>query len=155
MNRMISTVIAYFSFSAALRSICPRVRVLGLTETTIAHIVFGLFQAMCRIAFDDAGVDCIGKDASQQADRSCSRSGAAAHDGLAAQLPGLHGYARFPSHDVFQDLVDVGLGEIFDPARADQRDDVPSMRPVSVPIVVGFFGRPPLPRISPALRSAT
>src|SRR5216684_3508647 len=77
---------------------------------------------------------------------ACGRSSAASDDGLSAQLLGLDRNPCLSGHDVLEDLVDVGLGEILDPPGPYKRNDVT--------LNAAFFGRPPFPRMRPAWRSA-
>lgn len=99
--------------------------IFGLRETAVAHVVLRLIQTVGWVAVDDAGLDGVGEDAAQQADRPGRRTRAAADDGLSTQLFRLDGDPRIPGHDVLQHLVYVGLGEVLHPSRADQRNDVP------------------------------
>jgi hypothetical protein len=63
-------------------------------------------------------------DAAEKTNRARGRSSAASDDGLAAQLLGLDRNPRLSGHDVLEDLIDVGLGEILDPPSPDERNYV-------------------------------
>jgi hypothetical protein len=56
----------------------------------------------------------VGKDAPEKTNGTRGCSSAASDDGLSAQLPGLDRHPGLSGHDVFEDLVDVGLVEILD-----------------------------------------
>jgi len=71
---------------------------------------------MRRVAFNDAGFDGVGKDAAEKTNGPRSRSSATSDDGLSAQLLGLDRNPRLSGHDVLEDLVDVGLGEVLEPS---------------------------------------
>ena len=79
---------------------------------------------MSRVAFNDAGFDSVGENAAEETNGARSRSSAASDDGLSAQLLGLDRDPRLSSHYVFEDLVDVGLGDVLDPSRSQKWDDV-------------------------------
>jgi hypothetical protein len=70
---------------------------------------------MGRVAFNDAGLDGVGENAAEETNGARSRSSAASDDGLSAQILGLDRNSGLSSHYVFEDLVDVGLGEVLDP----------------------------------------
>jgi hypothetical protein len=80
---------------------------------------------MGGIVFNDASLDGVGEDAAEEPDRSGRGSRATSDDRLAAQFACLDGSPRLSSHDVFEDFVNVGFGEILHPSCADERDDVP------------------------------
>src|SRR5882757_5254119 len=79
---------------------------------------------MSRVAFNDAGFDGVRENAAEETNGARSRSSAASDDGLSAQLLGLDRNPRLSGHDVLEDLVDVGLGEILDSSRSQKWDDV-------------------------------
>jgi hypothetical protein len=67
------------------------------------------------VALDDPCLDGVGKDAAEKTNGTRGCSSAASDDGFSAQLLGLDRDPGLSSHDVLEDLVDVGLGEILDP----------------------------------------
>src|SRR5260370_3769865 len=75
-------------------------------------IVLRVANAMGGIALDDARLDGIGKDATKKSHGASGRSRTAPDDCFAAQLLGLDRNPRLSGHDVLEDLVDIGLGEI-------------------------------------------
>jgi hypothetical protein len=79
---------------------------------------------MCRVTLDDPCLDGVGKNAAEKSNGTRGRSGAASDDGLSAQLLGLDRNPRLSGHDVLEDLIDVGLGEILDPPGPYERNDV-------------------------------
>src|SRR5260221_13135069 len=79
---------------------------------------------MGRVAFNDAGLDGVGEDPAEKTNGPRSRSSATSDDGLSAQLLGLDRNPRLSGHDVLEDLVDVGLGEVLDPSRSQKWNDV-------------------------------
>src|SRR6266851_8554156 len=86
--------------------------ILRLGKPTLSYIVLWLADAMGRIALDDAGFDGVSKDAAEKTNRACGRSRTASDDRLSAQLLGLDRDLRLSGHDVLEDPVDVGLGEV-------------------------------------------
>ncbi|MET3970604.1 hypothetical protein ABID62_006696 [Bradyrhizobium sp. S3.9.1] len=101
-------------------------------------------EAMGRVAFNDAGFDGVGGDVAEKTNGARGRSGTASDDGLSPQLFGL--IETLSDHDVLEDLVDVGLGEILNPPGSQKQNNNiiimwRSMRPVSMTIVDGFFAR--------------
>src|SRR6266851_1614397 len=89
--------------------------ILRLGKPTLSYIVLWLANAMGRVALDDTGVDGVGKDVAEKTNRARGRSRTASDDRLSAQLLGLDRNLRLSGHDVLEDLVDVGLGEVLDP----------------------------------------
>ena len=79
---------------------------------------------MGRVAFEDARLDGVGEDATEETDGAGCGSGAASDDGFSAQLLGLDLSSRLSAHDVLQHLVDVSLCEVFNAPRAYERNDV-------------------------------
>src|SRR5882757_2417736 len=91
--------------------------ILRLRQSTLSHVVLWLADAMGRVAFDNTRFDGVGKDATKKTDGTRGCSSAASDDGLPPQLLGLDRNPRFSGHDVLENLVDVGLGEILNPVR--------------------------------------
>lgn len=58
------------------------------TVTSPADLIFGLADAMRRVAIDDPDVDRIGQDRAEQHHRPRCRSRATAQDGFSVQLFG-------------------------------------------------------------------
>ncbi len=79
---------------------------------------------MSRVAFNDAGFDGVGENAAEETNGARSRSSAASDDVLSAQLLGLDRNPRLSGHDVLENLVDVGLGEILNSPGPDKRNYV-------------------------------
>ena len=79
---------------------------------------------MGRVAFDNTRFDGIGKDAAEKTHGARGRSSAASDDGLSAQLLGLDRNPRLSRHDVLEDFVDVGLGEVLNPPGPYERNNV-------------------------------
>src|SRR5438552_1269545 len=79
---------------------------------------------MGRIGFNNARFDGVGEDTAEKANGAGGRSSAAANDRLSAQLLGLDRNPRLSGHDVFEDLVNVGLGEVLDPPCSYERNDM-------------------------------
>src|SRR5690606_31667013 len=77
-----------------------------------------------RVGRDDARFHGVGQDTAEQPNGPRSRSDTASHDGFASQLLGLDGHGCLASHDVLQNLSDVRLDEILDPAIAYERNDM-------------------------------
>ena len=69
------------SFSAA-RSISPSVRHSWSVSRPAAHIILGLTLAVGGVGDNDAGLDSVGEDTSQQSYGSRRCSGAPSHDSL-------------------------------------------------------------------------
>jgi hypothetical protein len=86
-----------------------------LREPTLSYIVLWLADAMGGVAFDDASVDGIGKDATKKTHGARGRSRTAPDDRRCAQLLCLDRNPRLSRHDILEDLVEVGLGEVLDP----------------------------------------
>ena len=76
------------------------------------------------VALDDARFDGVGKDATKKTHGARGRSRTTPDNCLAAQLLGLDRNPRLSGHDVLEDLVDVGLGEILNPPSAYERNYV-------------------------------
>ncbi len=76
---------------------------------------------MSRVAFNDAGLDGVGENTAEETNGARSRSSAASDDGLSAQLFCFYRNPRLSGRDFFEDLVDVGFGEILDPERPTLR----------------------------------
>lgn len=91
--------------------------VLRFREPAGADVVLRLPQAMGRIDRYDTGLDGVGENAAKEPDRTCRRSSAATDDGLATQLLRLDRHSRLAGHNVLQDLVDVGLGQVLHASR--------------------------------------
>ena len=71
---------------------------------------------MSWIGFDNTRFDGVGEDPAEKTNGAGGRSSAAANDGFSAQLLGLDQSPRLSGHDVLEDFVDIGLGEILDPS---------------------------------------
>src|ERR1700675_2153622 len=102
---------------------------------------------MSRVAFNDAGLDGVGENAAEETNGARSRSSAASDDGLSAQLFGLDRNPRLSTIMSLRPLLmSILLRSL---TRRGPKSGMMrrSIRPVSVVIVEGFFGRPPFPRI--------
>src|SRR5216684_3010660 len=98
--------------------------ILRLREPTLSYIVLWLADAMGRIALDDAGFDGVSKDAAEKTHGAGGRSYTAADDRFSTQLLGLDRNLGLSGHDVLEDLVDVGFGEILNPPGPYERNNV-------------------------------
>src|SRR6266481_4423024 len=96
--------------------------ILRLRQPPLSHVVFWLADAVCRVALDDPCLDGVGKNAAEKTNSTRGRSSPASDDGLSAELLGLDRNPRLSGHDVLEDLVDVGLGEVLDPSRSQKWD---------------------------------
>src|SRR6266852_5404791 len=98
--------------------------ILRLREPTLSHIVLWLADAMGRVALDNPCFVGVGKDATKKTHGACGRSCTPLDDCFAAQLFGLDRNPRLSGHNVLEDLVDIGLGEILDPPCPYERNNV-------------------------------
>ena len=84
---------------------------------------------MRRIGRDDAQIDRIGEDAAEKADGPRRSPWTAFDDRLAPKRLGFFGQGRLAGHDILESPDDIGLGQILDPASAEQRNEVPLHTP--------------------------
>jgi hypothetical protein len=117
-------------------------------------LLLWLADAMHGILFDDAELDGVRENATEESNRSGCGASSAAHDSPPAQLIGLDVRAGLARHDVLHGLGDVGFGQIPHPPIAEQRNNVALDAPHVVEIVVAFFGQLRLPSTNPFLRSS-
>src|SRR5207245_494835 len=98
--------------------------ILRLGKPTLSYVVLWLADAVGRVALDDTDFDGVGKDAAEETNGTRGRSSTASDDRLSSQFLGLDRDLRLSGHDVLEDLVDVGLGEILDPPGPYERNNV-------------------------------
>src|SRR3546814_7882353 len=77
------------------------------------------------IAGDDPGIDSVSQNPADQSERSGRCAGTTAHVRPAAQLVGLAEGPCLARHDVAHDFCEDRLGQILDPTRSKQGNNVP------------------------------
>lgn len=103
--------------------------ILGFTQSSVPNLVSRLLEAVCRVLVNDPRFNRVCEDAAEEAHGADGGTAAAAYDRLAAQFLRLHHDARLTGNDILHQVVHVRLGDVLDPARAEQRNDVPPYAP--------------------------
>jgi hypothetical protein len=100
--------------------------VLGIAEASRSHVIFWPSNSVRGVGFYDSRLDGVSQYPAEESHRTRRCSHAASHDGFAAQLSRLEAAISFASDHIFQDLIDIRLGDVLHPPRPDQRDDMPA-----------------------------